>query len=132
MSSSGVTPMKTDLVPCFYTGQNPLRDKPAELTPRAIVRDYKKKGFGKFGASGQFFMFFARMAYVAETVMCDFRASARTILTFIKTSTQGERLHYEIPMAGDRGVFSRHHRNLLHPSHRVPEEVRMNWRPIPA
>lgn len=96
--------MKTDLVPCFYTGQNPLRDKPAELAPRAIVRDYKKKGFGKFVASGQFFMFFARMTRVAETAMRDFRASARTILTFIKTGTQGDRLHYEIPMAGDVGM----------------------------
>jgi hypothetical protein len=50
--------------------------------------------------------------------------SAKTILLFIKTHCQGDKLHYEIPMAGDRGIFARHRRKLLHPSHRIAPEIR--------
>jgi hypothetical protein len=34
--------------------------------------------------------------------------SARSILAFIKTHNQGDKLHYEIPMAGDGSAFARH------------------------
>jgi hypothetical protein len=51
------------------------------------------------------------------------RTSANTILRFIKTHCQGDKLHYEIPHAGDRSTRARHHRRRIRPSHRTPDEI---------
>ncbi|HLZ49228.1 MAG TPA: hypothetical protein VKP61_00620 [Candidatus Acidoferrum sp.] len=55
--------------------------------------------------------------YISETVL-GFALSANNVMRFIKTSQQGDRLHYEIPHAGDRGIFARHHRKFIRVSAR--------------
>jgi hypothetical protein len=40
------------------------------------------------------------------------------VLPFAKPNNYGDKLHYEVPMAGDRTTFARHRRHLLHPSSR--------------
>lgn len=93
-----------DLVPCFYTGQDRHIDEPAEIATRDEVRGYKKKKLGKFVDNGTKFQFSAQMSVRAVETVCDFRMSARSVLTFLKASSPGDRLHYEIPMAGDVGL----------------------------
>lgn len=89
------------------------------MLSRAEVRELKAQKLGKFIASGKFFMFSRRHARkVAETTMHDVPATAKTILAFIKTSNNGDKLHYEIPMAGDRSLLARHTRPLIHVSGR--------------
>lgn len=39
--------------------------------------------------------------------------SAKSILLFIRTHCTGEKLHYEIPRAGDRSIRARHHRAVV-------------------
>jgi len=97
--------MKKDLVNCFYTGQDYRVEKPAEVAARAKVREYKRMKIGKFIESGKVFLFFARLRAKPEQ---SFRPSARTVLCYLKTNNNGDKLHYEIPMAGDRSVFDRH------------------------
>lgn len=127
----------SDLVPCFYTGQNYLRDQPAEKLPRAAVREYKRQKLGKFIASGKYFLFHAR--HVAKQVaakLWDGPLGTGMALPFSKPRSSGDRLHYEIPMAGDVGIY-RHFsgyspddagilrltRHKISVSHRVPDEV---------
>lgn len=118
--------MKTDLVPCFYMGQNFRVDEPAERTARAIVREYKAKGRGKFVDSGRAFLFHARGACRSEAPRV--KASARTILHYMKTNCYGDKLHYEIPRAGDAGPFARHRRKFIRVSGRLAPELRPELR----
>lgn len=113
-----------DLVPCFYTGQDYRRDQPAELLPRADVRKYKALKLGKFIESGKVFVFFARLARKVVQTIWDGPAGAKTVLTFLKTNSYGDKLHYEIPRAGDRGAFARHRRKFIHVSGRIAPELR--------
>jgi len=96
--------MKEDLVPCYYTGQDYRVDEPAEVLPRFEVRRYKHLRLGKFVDSGKVFLFSARLTVQVVETICEFRMSARSVLTFLKASSPGDRLHYEIPMAGDVGL----------------------------
>jgi hypothetical protein len=107
----------TDLVPCYYTGQNYRWEKPAKLLPRLEVRRLKQCKLGQFIENGKIFLFFKAIVKEAKRIW-DSPASAKTILMFIKTHQDGAKLHYEIPMAGDRSIFARHRRKLLHPSSR--------------
>lgn len=133
-----------DVVPCFYTGQDYRRDQPAELLPRVEVRKYKALKLGKFVASGQVFLFYARMAVKVMETIWDGAPGARSILTFLKSSSYGDKLHYEIPMAGDRSLLRRHglfrRRNeagrvelcshVVRVSSRIPAEIRaLEFRP---
>jgi hypothetical protein len=102
--------MKSDLVPCYYTGQDYRREQPADLLPRHEVRKYKDQRLGKFIASGRFFLFFARRVVRVLRTVWEGRPSSQSILAFLKTNSYGDKLHYEIPMAGDRGTFARHRR----------------------
>jgi hypothetical protein len=45
------------------------------------------------------------------------------LLPFARTNNNGDKLHYEIPMAGDRTVYRRHSRRRISVSHRIPDEV---------
>jgi hypothetical protein len=47
-----------------------------------------------------------------------FHLSANNVLAFMRTDTSGDKLHYEIPMAGDKSALARSRRTLLHPSSR--------------
>lgn len=43
-----------------------------------------------------------------EAVKLGYAISPEWYLKVIKTHNQGDKLHYEMPMAGDRSLFSRH------------------------
>lgn len=51
--------------------------------------------------------------------------SSGTVLAFIRTHCQGDKLHYEIPHAGDRGLVARHRRTLIRVSSRVAPQFRI-------
>ena len=51
----------TDLVPCFFTGQDYRWERPAKVHTRAEVRDFKKWKLGKFVESGKIFLFARRL-----------------------------------------------------------------------
>jgi hypothetical protein len=40
------------------------------------------------------------------------------LIPFVKPHSSGDRLHYEIPHAGDRSIFARHRRRLIRVSSR--------------
>lgn len=107
----------TDLVPCFYTGQDFRWEQPAEFRLRAELHRIKKLKVGRFDQDGKIFLF-ARRIEAAARDMFSVPVSAKTILLFLKTRTDGAPLHYEIPHAGDRSIFARHHRHLIHVSSR--------------
>jgi hypothetical protein len=44
----------------------------------------------------------------SEAAKLGYVVSPGAVLKFIKTHNQGDKLHYEIPMAGDRSVLARH------------------------
>lgn len=44
--------------------------------------------------------------------------SAKAVLQFVRTHCTGDKLHYEIPHAGDRSLYARHRRRLVHVSGR--------------
>lgn len=46
-----------------------------------------------------------------EAAKLGFVISPDWYLKVIKTRSEGDKLHYEIPMAGDRGAFARHRPN---------------------
>lgn len=107
----------SDLVPCFYTGQDFRWQKPAEFRLRAELHRIKKLKAGRFDWDGKIFVFYKRIETVAQGLF-NGPMSAKNILAFLKTRTDGEKLHYETPMAGDRGIFARHHRKFIHVSSR--------------
>ena len=93
----------SDLVPCFYKGQNYRVEKPAELRLRSEVREFKKQKLGKFVENGTRFLFFRARAKRVVAVF-DGPLGVGNALPFAKPNNLGDRLHYEIPMAGDRGL----------------------------
>lgn len=110
-----------DLVPCFYTGQDQRREVAIPFL-RSEVHEFRRQKLGEFIQHGRAFLFYQRVVKRILEI-CDGPISAKSILHFLKTRTDGEKLHYEIPMAGDRSIFARHHRKLVRPSRRVPDEV---------
>jgi hypothetical protein len=92
-----------DLVPCFYTGQDYRVERPAEVRPRAEVREYKKQKLGKFVQNGSHFLFFRKLSKRISQV-CDGPIGIGNAVPFARTNSLGDRLHYEIPMAGDIGL----------------------------
>jgi hypothetical protein len=107
----------TDLVPCYYTGQNYRWEKPAKVLPRSEVRRLKECKLGQFIENGKIFLFFKAIAKEIQRIW-DSPASAKTILMFIKTHQDGAKLHYEMPMAGDRSAFARSRRHVISVSSR--------------
>lgn len=111
----------TDLVPCFYTGQDYRWEKPAKVLLRSEVRELKKAKIGYFVENGKIFLFFNAMLHAAKKVWDEVRdgpLGRGNILPFARLHNHGDKLHYEVPMAGDRSVYARHRRKLIHPSSR--------------
>jgi hypothetical protein len=106
----------TDLVPCFYTGQNYRVEEPADMRPRFEVRELKKQKLGRFIENGKFFLFFQAVVRRVENIWDT--VSGKAILHFTKTRTTGDKLHYEMPMAGHKTPYQRSLRRLIHVSHR--------------
>ena len=117
----------TDLVPCFYTGQDYRWERPAKLVARAEVRQYKNFKLGKFVESGKIFLFFKRIEQSVKNLW-DGPLGIGNILPFARLHNYGDKLHYEVPMAGDRSGFARHRpRNL-----RISSRNLFSRQPIPA
>src|SRR5580692_7427138 len=95
----------TDLVPCFYTGQNYRWEKPADIKPRSEVRRLKNLKLGKFIENGKIFLFSKTAFVLIKENVWDGPLGVGNLLPFARPHNYGEKLHYEIPMAGDRGVF---------------------------
>ncbi|HET9320385.1 MAG TPA: hypothetical protein VFO27_11435 [Bryobacteraceae bacterium] len=93
----------TDLVPCFYTGQNYRTEKPAEVRVRSEVRELKKRKLGKFVANGTLFLF-SRAIVKKMVAPYDGPLGVGNVVPFARLHNYGDRLHYEIPMAGDIGL----------------------------
>jgi hypothetical protein len=93
----------TDLVPCFYTGQDYRVEKPAEVRTRAEVREWKKQKLGKFVGNGKFFLFFKSLM-VKLAQFWDGPLGVGNAIPFAKAHNYGDKLHYEMPMAGDVGL----------------------------
>jgi hypothetical protein len=108
----------TDLVPCFYTGQNFRWEKPAELRPRAELHRLKKLKLGRFDQHGKIFLFFKAIVNAAKSLW-DGPIGIGNVLPFAKAHNYGDKLHYEMPMAGDKTAFARSRRKELHPSSRA-------------
>ena len=106
-----------ELVPCFYSGQNCDVDRPAKIQTRRRCRELKTAKIGRFERHGKVFIFFQRIE-TALLSMFTGPMSAKNILVFLKTRTDGELLHYEMPHAGDRSIFARHHRPTISVSSR--------------
>jgi hypothetical protein len=108
----------TDLVPCFYTGQDFRWERPAELRTRAELHGLKKEKLGRFDQNGRIFIFFQKIAEWAEQ-WWDGPIGVGNVLPFSKAHNYGDKLHYEMPMAGDRTAYARHRRKEIHVSSRV-------------
>jgi hypothetical protein len=108
----------TDLVPCFYTGQNYRCELPAEMHPRAKVHEFRDRGVGKFADSGKVFVFSKQFA----GKFWDGPLGTGNLLPFGDRRSNPlippSKTHYEVPMAGDRTTFARHRRHLIHVSSR--------------
>ena len=87
----------SDLVPCFYTGQNYRVEKPAEFRLRSEVRELKKKKLGKFVENGTLFLF-SRAMKKSVARFWDGPLGVGNLLPFAKPQSTGDKLHYEIPM----------------------------------
>lgn len=107
-----------DIVPCFYTGQDYRREPPAESHSREDVRYFKSLKLGKFIESGKFFLFYARQIKEVIAQLFDGPIGVGNVLPFAKAHNYGDKLHYEIPHAGDRGCFARHRRRMIRVSAR--------------
>lgn len=94
----------TDLVPCFYTGQDYRKEPPAESHPREDVRYFKKLKLGRFIESGKFFLFHARQIKEVIARLWDGPLGVGNAIPFAKPNNHGDKLHYEIPMANDVGM----------------------------
>lgn len=105
----------TDLVPCYYTGQRVGIEPPAESKPRYELREMKRQKLGEFVRNGKFFLFFKRMA-AKITRLWDGPLGVGNALPFGR-QTDGGLLHYEMPHAGDIGLW-RHFRKRIRVSAR--------------
>jgi hypothetical protein len=92
----------TDLVPCFYTGQNYYVDPPAQRLMRSEVREMKRQKLGEFRENGKIFLFFKAIIERAKQVW-DGVLGRGNALPFSR-STDGRPFHYEIPHANDKGI----------------------------
>lgn len=108
----------TDLVPCFYTGQRRAIERPAKLLPRSEVHQLKTAKLGKFVDNGKVFLFFKAIKEAAK-LLWDGPIGIGNVLPFARAHNYGDKLHYEMPMAGDRTVFARHRRREISVSTRV-------------
>jgi hypothetical protein len=116
----------TDLVPCFYTGQDFRWEQPAEFRTRAELHRIKKFKVGRFDQNGSIFLFFKAIVNAAKKVW-DGPLGVGNLIPFAKPNSSGDKLHYEIPMAGDRGIFARHHRRFI----RVSSRSLFNFQVLP-
>lgn len=118
---------ETDQVPCYFTGQDYRWERPALIRTRAETHKLKKLQLGKFIEHGKIFLFFKRIEQ-AVRYLWDGPLGIGNILPFARLHNYGDKLHYETPMAGDRGCFARHRpRNL-----RVSSRNLFSHQPIPA
>jgi hypothetical protein len=107
----------TDLVPCFYAGQNYHVDLPAEHRLRSEVRECKRQKLGEFRENGKIFLFFKMLAQKAKQLW-DGPLGIGNALPFFKVQNpllQPTKLHYSTPMANDNGI-----RRWGLRSHRMP------------
>jgi len=107
----------TNLVPCFYTGQDYRRERPAAVHTRQETRKFKLQHLGKFIENGKIFLFFKQLA----KKLWDGPLGVGNLLPFSKASNPlvaPDKLHYATPMAGDRTAFARHRRHRIHVSSR--------------
>ena len=118
----------SDPVPCFYTGQDYRWERPAKILPRAKVRELKTFKLGKFIESGKIFLFAQRLTREESIGFWDGPLGVGNLLPFARLHNYGEKLHYEVPRAGDRSCFARHHRRPIHASSRNL----FSKQPIPA
>ena len=96
----------TDLVPCFYTGQDSRWESPAEFRARAELHKLKKQKLGRFDQNGKIFLFFQKIAQHVSRLW-NVTPSANNLLHFVKTNCYGDKLHYETPMFGDNDLLHR-------------------------
>ena len=96
----------TDLVPCFYTGQDFRWETPAEFRMRAELHKLKKQGLGRFDQKGKIFRFAQKIEQRVSRLWTG-SPSANNLLHFVKTNCYGDKLHYEIPMFGDNDLLHR-------------------------
>lgn len=94
----------SDPVPCYFTGQDYRWERPAKILPRARVRELKTIKVGKFVESGKIFLFFQRLEAEKAIGFWDGPLGIGNLLPFARTHSLGEKLHYEMPHAGDRGM----------------------------
>jgi hypothetical protein len=95
----------TDLVPCFYTGQLRCVERPREFRQRAELHQLKAAKLGKFVDNGKVFLFDKTDKIVK---VWDGPIGIGNLLPFAKQNNYGDKLHYEMPHAGDRGLLHRH------------------------
>jgi hypothetical protein len=89
----------TDLVPCFYKGQNFRWEQPVEFRTRAELHRIKKLKVGRFDQNGKIFLFRQAVGNTAKRPL-DSPATARTILCFMKAHQDGAKLHYDVGPKG--------------------------------
>ena len=97
---------KTDMVPCYYTGQRVGVDRPVESKPRYELHEAKRQKLGKFVVNGKFFLFFKKMVQQARQLW-DGPFGVGNLLPFYKSQNPlmaPNKLHYEIPQANDVGL----------------------------
>jgi hypothetical protein len=116
----------TDLVPCYYTGQRRLVEPPAEFRTRAELHNLKSQKVGKFVDSGKVFLFFKVMVQKIQRLW-DGPLGCGNLLPFSKPRSTGDKLHYEMPMAGDRTAYARSFRKQLHPSKSLFSQPGIQW-----
>jgi hypothetical protein len=112
--------MANDLVPCYYTGQDYRLERPAEVRPRAEVREFKAQKLGKFIENGKLFLFFKRVRRKVKQLW-DGLLGTGNALPFSRAQNPmmaPAKLHYEVPRAGDVGYW-RHHRRRIFVSGRT-------------
>ncbi len=114
----------TDLVPCFYQGQNYRVEPPAEIRTRAETRKFKAQMLGKFIENGKIFLFFKVLA----KKLWDGPLGIGNLLPFGDRRSNPlippDKTNYATPMAGDGTTFARHQRKLIRVSSRLAPELR--------
>ncbi len=108
----------SDLVPCFYTGQSRLFEQPSEFLLRSKCHEMKKLDLGKFVDNGQVFQFKQKIEDKKKSFL-DGPLGVGNLLPFAKAHNYGDKLHYEMPMAGDKTAFARSRRKSISVSSRV-------------
>ena len=108
----------TDLVPCFYRGQDFRWEKPAEFRTRAELHRIKKLKLGRFDQDGRIFLFFKAIVNAAKNIW-NGPLGIGNLLPFSRLKNRGDKLHYETPMAGDKTAFARSRTREIHVSTRA-------------